>query len=103
MDVPYTATPPSIFAVVSGQIQMFFGNVSDIVASVRAGEVRLLAVSTAKRMPQFPDVPTASESVPGFIMSGHRQAVESRAGDLPRPGDGAKDGQSQSAGSRQHA
>jgi tripartite-type tricarboxylate transporter receptor subunit TctC len=70
VDVPYTATPPSIFAVVSGQIQMFFGNVSDIVASVRAGEVRLLAVSTAKRMPQFPDVPTASESVPGFIMTG---------------------------------
>ena len=70
VDVPYTATPPSILAVISGQIQMFFGNVSDIVGSARAGEVRLLAVSTAKRLPQFPDVPTVSETVPGFVMTG---------------------------------
>jgi tripartite-type tricarboxylate transporter receptor subunit TctC len=70
VDVPYTATPPSILAVVSGQIQMFFGNVSDIVGSARAGEVRLLAVSTAKRLPQFPDIPTVSETVPGFVMTG---------------------------------
>jgi tripartite-type tricarboxylate transporter receptor subunit TctC len=70
VDVPYTATPPSILAVISGQIQMFFGNVSDIVGSARAGEVRLLAVSTAKRLPQFADVPTVSETVPGFVMTG---------------------------------
>jgi tripartite-type tricarboxylate transporter receptor subunit TctC len=70
VDVPYTATPPSILAVVSGQIQMFFGNVSDIVGSARSGEVRLLAVSTPKRLPQFPDVPTVSETVPGFVMTG---------------------------------
>jgi len=67
--VPYTATPPSILALVSGTIQLFFGNVSDIVASVRSSEVRLLAVSTPKRMPQFPDVPTVSETVPGFVMT----------------------------------
>jgi len=70
VDVPYTATPPSILAVISGDIQMFFGNVSDIVGSARAGEVRLLAVTTAKRLPQFPDVPTVSETVPGFVMTG---------------------------------
>jgi tripartite-type tricarboxylate transporter receptor subunit TctC len=70
VDVPYTATPPSILAVISGQIQMFFGNVSDIIGSARAGEVRLLAVSTAKRLPEFPDVPTVSETVPGFVMTG---------------------------------
>jgi tripartite-type tricarboxylate transporter receptor subunit TctC len=70
VDVPYTATPPSILAVVSGQIQMFFGNISDVVASARAGDVRLLAVSTAKRLPQFPDVPTVAETVPGFVMTG---------------------------------
>lgn len=43
---------------------------SDIVGSARAGEVRLLAVTTAKRLPQFPDVPTVSETVPGFVMTG---------------------------------
>ena len=66
--VPYTAAPPAILALVTGTIQLFFGNVSDVVGSVRSGEVRLLAVSTPKRMPQFPNVPTVSETVPGFVM-----------------------------------
>lgn len=68
--VPYTSTPPSILALISGTIQVFFGNVSDIVASVRSGEVRLLAVSTAKRLPEFPNTPTVSETVPDFVMTG---------------------------------
>lgn len=70
VDVPYTATPPSILALISGQIHMFFGNVSDVVASIHAGNVRLIAVSTEKRMAQFPDVPTVAETVPGFVMTG---------------------------------
>jgi tripartite-type tricarboxylate transporter receptor subunit TctC len=70
VDVPYTATPPSILALINGTIQLFFGNVSDIVGSVRSGDVRLLAVSSAKRMAQFPDVPTVSETVSGFVMTG---------------------------------
>ncbi len=69
VDVPYTATPPSILALINGTIQLFFGNVSDIVGSVRSGDVRLLAVSTAKRLPQFPDVPTVSETVPDFVIT----------------------------------
>jgi tripartite-type tricarboxylate transporter receptor subunit TctC len=70
VDVPYTATPPSILALINGSIQLFFGNISDIVTSVHSGDVRLLAVSTAKRLPQFPDTPTVSETVPGFVMTG---------------------------------
>lgn len=69
VDVPYTATPPSIMAVVSGTIQVFFGNVSDIVATARSGQVRLLAVSSAKRLAEFPDTPTVAETVPGFVMT----------------------------------
>jgi tripartite-type tricarboxylate transporter receptor subunit TctC len=57
--VPYTATPPSILALING-----------VVASVRSGDVRLLAVSTAKRLLQFPDTPTVSETVPDFVMTG---------------------------------
>jgi tripartite-type tricarboxylate transporter receptor subunit TctC len=68
--VPYTATPPSIMALINGTIQVFFGNVSDIVSSVRGGQVRLLAFSTEKRLPQFPDVPTVTETVPNFVMTG---------------------------------
>jgi tripartite-type tricarboxylate transporter receptor subunit TctC len=68
--VPYTATPPSIVALINGTIQLFFGNVSDVLASTEGGKARLLAFSTARRLPQFPDVPTVSETVPDFVMTG---------------------------------
>jgi tripartite-type tricarboxylate transporter receptor subunit TctC len=68
--VPYTATPPSIVALINGTIQVFFGNVSDIVGSVQGGKARLLAFSTERRLPQFPDIPTVSETVPNFVMTG---------------------------------
>jgi len=68
--VPYTATPPSIVALINGTVQLFFGNVSDIVGSVQGGKARLLAFSTAQRLPQFPDVPTVAETVPNFVMTG---------------------------------
>jgi tripartite-type tricarboxylate transporter receptor subunit TctC len=67
--VPYTATPPSIIALINGTIQVFFGNVSDILGSVQGGKARLLAFSTEKRLPQFPDIPTVAETVPGFVMT----------------------------------
>jgi len=52
------------------RVQLFFGNVSDIVGSVQGGKARLLAFSTAQRLPQFPDVPTVAETVPNFVMTG---------------------------------
>ena len=68
--VPYTATPPSIVALINGTIQVFFGNVSDILGSVQGGNARLLAFSTAKRLRQLPDIPTVAETVPDFVMTG---------------------------------
>src|SRR5258707_8712202 len=53
----------------TGTIQVFFGNVSDIVESVRGDKVRLLAFSSDKRLAQFPNVPTVSETVPDFVMT----------------------------------
>lgn len=69
VSVPYTAAPPAILALLNGTIHMFFGNISDVVGAVHTERVRLLAISTAERMPQFPDVPTVSETVPGFVMT----------------------------------
>ena len=66
--VPYTATPPSILALIGGTIRIA-SDASDIVASVRSAKCGPLAVSTPQRMPQFPDVPTVSETVPGFVMT----------------------------------
>ncbi len=68
--IPYQSTPASIVGVVSGAVHVFFGNVPDIGESVRGGRVRLLGLSNAKRVPQFPDVPTIAETVPGFVMTG---------------------------------
>jgi tripartite-type tricarboxylate transporter receptor subunit TctC len=68
--VPYQSMPPAITALMSGTVQMFFGNISDIIEPIRTGKVRLLAVSTEKRSPEFPDVPTIAESIPGFVLIG---------------------------------
>jgi tripartite-type tricarboxylate transporter receptor subunit TctC len=68
--IPYQSTPASVLAVLNGTVQVFFGNIPDIVESYRAGSVRLLALSNAKRIPQFPDIPTVAETVPGFVMTG---------------------------------
>jgi tripartite-type tricarboxylate transporter receptor subunit TctC len=68
--VPYQSMPPTIAALLSGTVHMFFGNVSDIINPIRDGKVRLLAMSTEKRLPEFPDVPTVAESVPGFNVVG---------------------------------
>jgi tripartite-type tricarboxylate transporter receptor subunit TctC len=68
--VPYTATPPSIVALINGTVQLFFGNASDILGTAQGGKARLLAFSTAKRLPQYPDIPTVAETVPDFVMTG---------------------------------
>jgi tripartite-type tricarboxylate transporter receptor subunit TctC len=68
--VPYQSTPPALVGLLSGTVQVFFGNVSDVMELVQSGKARLLAISTAKRSSRFPDVPTVAETVPGFVMTG---------------------------------
>jgi tripartite-type tricarboxylate transporter receptor subunit TctC len=68
--VPYQSMPPTIQALLTKTVDMFFGNISDVIDPIRNGGVRLLAISTAERSPQFPDVPTVAETVPGFTMTG---------------------------------
>jgi tripartite-type tricarboxylate transporter receptor subunit TctC len=81
--VPYQSMPPTIAALLAGTVQMFFGNISDVIEPVRIGKARLLAMSTAERSPQFPDIPTVAETVPGFTMTGWH-AYFAPAG-TPRP------------------
>jgi tripartite-type tricarboxylate transporter receptor subunit TctC len=68
--VPYQSTPAALVGLVSGQAQVFFGNVSDVLELAQSGKVSMLALSTEKRSPQFPDIPTVAETVPGFVMTG---------------------------------
>jgi tripartite-type tricarboxylate transporter receptor subunit TctC len=64
--VPFGGGQAALTAVLSKAVQMHFGNSSDLIEPVKSGLVKALAVSTPKRMPQLPDVPTVAETVPGY-------------------------------------
>ncbi|MGH8617357.1 MAG: Bug family tripartite tricarboxylate transporter substrate binding protein [Burkholderiales bacterium] len=65
--VPYKGGGPAVTDLLGGQIQAMFNNVSTQQATIKAGRVRALGVTSAKRTPQLPDVPTFIEAgVPGF-------------------------------------
>lgn len=68
--VPYKGGIQSINDLVGGQIQFTIDGGSHVVAQVDAGKLRLIAVTTARRLPAYPDVPTLAESgVAGFEAS----------------------------------
>jgi tripartite-type tricarboxylate transporter receptor subunit TctC len=66
--VPYRGGGPSINDLIGGQVQMTFEGVSVLLPLIESGKLRALAVTSAKRLPQLPDVPTMTESgFPGFV------------------------------------
>jgi len=65
--VPYRGATQAALDVASGQVTAAFQGLSTVTSLVRGAKLRLLAVTTRARLPQFPDVPTMSESgLPGF-------------------------------------
>ena len=65
--VPYKGSAPSVTALVADEVQASFGALPAFDGMIKQGRVRVLAITTAARSPQFPDVPTVSESgLPGF-------------------------------------
>jgi tripartite-type tricarboxylate transporter receptor subunit TctC len=65
--VPYKGAPEIVASMLSGQTQLAFPTFSTALPQVRAGKLRGLAVTSAKRNPQLPDVPTLLEAMPnGF-------------------------------------
>jgi len=78
--VHYKGGVPAVTDLLGGQAQVMFANISDAITYVRAGRLRALAVTTAKRSAVVPDLPTLSESgLPGFDASTW-QAVFAPAG-----------------------
>ena len=68
--VPYKGAAPALQDLVAGQIHLMFDNLASALGQVRAGKVKGLAVTTAKRTPLAPDLPTVAESgLPGFDIS----------------------------------
>ncbi|MBP0494134.1 Bug family tripartite tricarboxylate transporter substrate binding protein [Pararoseomonas indoligenes] len=64
--VPYRGAAPAVTDLVSGNIDMVIDNVPNILAQIRGNGVRALAVATEKRLPQLPDIPTATEAGVNF-------------------------------------
>jgi tripartite-type tricarboxylate transporter receptor subunit TctC len=68
--VPYRGGALAVNDLISGHLQVVFAPVSESIQQVKAGKVRVLAVTTATRLDVLPDVPTIAESVPGYEASG---------------------------------
>jgi tripartite-type tricarboxylate transporter receptor subunit TctC len=64
--IPYKGGAPAVNDLLGGQIAMSFNNGPESVGQLAAGTVRALAVTTAKRAPFLPDVPSMAETVPGY-------------------------------------
>ncbi|MDQ3025536.1 MAG: tripartite tricarboxylate transporter substrate binding protein [Pseudomonadota bacterium] len=68
--VPYKGAAPAMNDLIGGQIQLMFDNLASSLGQVRAGKVRALAVTTAKRTPLAPELPTIAEAgLPSFDIS----------------------------------
>ncbi|HSH88593.1 MAG TPA: tripartite tricarboxylate transporter substrate binding protein [Ramlibacter sp.] len=68
--VRYKGTPPSVLAVMSGEVSYSFFTLLGIKAHVDSGKLRVLGVTSARRTPHMPQVPTIAESgVPGYEMT----------------------------------
>jgi tripartite-type tricarboxylate transporter receptor subunit TctC len=64
LHVPYRGGAPAIQDVVSGQIDMFFANVSEIVGQISSGQVRALGLAAARPNPIAPDLPLMTKDIP---------------------------------------
>ena len=68
--VPYKGTGPALIDTMSGQVQMLVGNVLSSLQYAKSGKLRALAVTTARRSPAVPELPTLAEAgVPGYESS----------------------------------
>jgi tripartite-type tricarboxylate transporter receptor subunit TctC len=65
--IPYKGTNPALTDLAGGQVQMMFSVIPPALALVRSGRLRAIAVTSAKRLPSLPDVPTVMESGLGAL------------------------------------
>src|SRR5262245_9885080 len=68
--VPYKGVTPALMDTVGGQVHMVFSVIPAAIGTVKSGKVRVLGVSSAKRTPLMPEVPTIAETVPGYEFIG---------------------------------
>jgi len=67
LHIPYKGSAPVVADLIAGQIDVMFDNMPNVIGHVRAGKMKPLAVTTAQRSSQAPEIPTVAEAgVPGY-------------------------------------
>ncbi len=67
--VPAKSGPQAVSDLMAGQVDLYFGNSSELLPHVDSDKIRLIAVGTAERLSVAPDIPTVAETLPGFEFS----------------------------------
>jgi tripartite-type tricarboxylate transporter receptor subunit TctC len=76
LPVPYNGGPAAALGdVATGRVSMIIEGYSGIVGAVKSKQIKLIAVASVERLPEFPDVPTVAETIPGFAATGWQVLV----------------------------
>ena len=67
--VPFKGGAPAVVALMGGEVQATITPIPEIISHIKSGRVRAIAVSSAKRTTQFPDIPSIAETVKGYDYS----------------------------------
>jgi tripartite-type tricarboxylate transporter receptor subunit TctC len=65
-NIPYGGSAPALQGLLAGHVEMMFDNLGVPLPLVKAGKLKLLAVTSVQRLPAFPEVPAIGETLPGF-------------------------------------
>jgi tripartite-type tricarboxylate transporter receptor subunit TctC len=69
--IPYTRGPAAALSdVASGRVSIIIENYGGVAGAIQSGQVKAIAVAAPERLPEFPDLPTVAETIPGFAAAG---------------------------------
>ncbi len=69
--IPYTRGPAAAISdVASGRVSLIIENYGGVAGAIQSGQLKPIAVASPERLPEFPDLPTVAETIPGFAAAG---------------------------------